>query len=160
MAQLHHYGNDQCMLKARDFQTTFGTNCQKCCLHTKSNLHKGTQRQTPHEAQIGKKPSISHFKIFGCECFVHVPNFDKKKLQPKSIKCILLGYNNNIKAYKSYDPEAKKIIVSRNLVLKEQLHALGEEKESLIFLQGDEATHQKLIPRDIPSLKVGGSIFK
>jgi len=28
---------------------------------------------TPYEVWIGKKPSVSHLRVFGCEAFVYVP---------------------------------------------------------------------------------------
>ena len=44
------------------------------------------------EAWTGKKPSYSHLHIFGCEACAHVPKELWKKLDPKSNKCIFLGY--------------------------------------------------------------------
>eukprot|EP00249_Psilotum_nudum_P001110 c13432_g1_i1 orf=159-365(+) len=34
---------------------------------------KALKAKTPLEAYLGKKPSTSHFKTFGFECFVHIP---------------------------------------------------------------------------------------
>ena len=34
---------------------------------------KVVEGKTPHEAYNGKKPSISHLKVFGSECFMHIP---------------------------------------------------------------------------------------
>lgn len=31
-------------------------------------------------------------KTFGCICFVHIPKFDRNKLESKSLKCIFLRY--------------------------------------------------------------------
>ena len=39
---------------------------------------------TPYEAFYGKKPSASHFRVFGCPAFVHMPKEKRKKLDPKS----------------------------------------------------------------------------
>ena len=36
--------------------------------------------QTPFEALFGYKPSVKHFKIFGCICYKHVPKDERKKL--------------------------------------------------------------------------------
>ncbi|RDX94491.1 hypothetical protein CR513_23122, partial [Mucuna pruriens] len=41
------------------------------------------------------------------------------KLNPKSRKCIFLGYADNVKGYRLWDPTAHKVIVSRNVVFAE-----------------------------------------
>ncbi|KAA3466780.1 pleiotropic drug resistance protein 3-like [Gossypium australe] len=37
---------------------------------------KAVQGKAPFEAWFGSKPSVSHFKVFGCVCFVHVPKVE------------------------------------------------------------------------------------
>jgi hypothetical protein len=48
---------------------------------------------TPKEKFTGKKPDVSHLKVFGCIAYVHVPNQKKSKLDPKVEKCIFIGYS-------------------------------------------------------------------
>ena len=48
---------------------------------------------TPYERYNGRKPDISHLKIFGCITYVHVPNELRHKLDPKAEKCIFIGYS-------------------------------------------------------------------
>lgn len=74
---------------------------------------------TPEEAWKGTKPSVSFFKVFGCIGYVHVPDSQRKKLDPKGIKCVLLGVSEESKAYKLYDPIQKKILISRDVVFAE-----------------------------------------
>ncbi|CAJ2653193.1 unnamed protein product [Trifolium pratense] len=74
---------------------------------------------TPEEAWSGVKPSVHHFRVFGCIAFVHVPDSQRTKLDSKSVKCVLLGLSEESKAYKLYDPEKKKIIISRDVVFEE-----------------------------------------
>ena len=47
---------------------------------------------TPYEVWLGKKPSVSHLKVFGCDAFVHVPKEKRSKLDKKVVKCIFIGY--------------------------------------------------------------------
>jgi hypothetical protein len=47
-------------------------------------------------------------KIFGCSTFVHNLNPHRSKLDPKSIKCIFLGYSPHQKGYRCYSPHTKK----------------------------------------------------
>ncbi len=38
---------------------------------------------TPKEKFIGKKPNVSHLRVFGCIAYVHVPDEKKSKLDQK-----------------------------------------------------------------------------
>jgi hypothetical protein len=57
---------------------------------------------TPEEAWSGRKPSVSHFRIFGCIAYAHVPDNLRKKLDDKSTVCIHLGISEESKAYISF----------------------------------------------------------
>ena len=55
---------------------------------------KALKDKTPVEAWSGIKPSVSHFKIFGCIYYAHVPAEKRIKLDIKSQKCVFLGYSD------------------------------------------------------------------
>ena len=74
---------------------------------------------TPHEIWFGKKPIISHLKVFGCNGYVHIPKENRKKLDMKSQRCIFLGYADNCYGYRMYNPITKKITVSRDVKFNE-----------------------------------------
>ncbi|CAJ2629918.1 unnamed protein product [Trifolium pratense] len=74
---------------------------------------------TPQEAWSGKKPTVQHFRVFGCMAYMHIPDNHRKKLDDKSLKCILLGLSEESKAYKLYDPINKRVMVSRDVVFEE-----------------------------------------
>ena len=40
-------------------------------------------------------------------------------MESKSIKCIFIGYSGGKKAYRLYDPKAKKFMVSRDVIFDE-----------------------------------------
>jgi hypothetical protein len=73
----------------------------------------------PEEAWSSTKPSVKHFRIFGCIAYVHVPDAQRKKLDVKSIKCVFLGVSEESKAYRLYNPVTKKIIISRDVIFVE-----------------------------------------
>jgi hypothetical protein len=41
--------------------------------------HSALGFKTPEEMFTGKKPEVSHLKIFGCPVFVHIPEREKKQ---------------------------------------------------------------------------------
>ncbi|KAE8668941.1 hypothetical protein F3Y22_tig00112281pilonHSYRG00221 [Hibiscus syriacus] len=76
--------------------------------------------KTPQEAWSGRKPSISHLRIYGSIAHVHVPDERRTKLDDKSESFIFIGYDANSKIYKLYNPYNKKIMISRYVVFNEE----------------------------------------
>jgi hypothetical protein len=53
---------------------------------------------TPFELRFGHKPSVSHFRPFGCKCFIlKCGNLDK--FESQSFDGILLGYTPHGRSY-------------------------------------------------------------
>jgi len=48
---------------------------------------------TPKQKFIGKKPNVSHLRVFSCIAYMHVPKEKRSKLDPKVEKCIFFGYS-------------------------------------------------------------------
>jgi transposase InsO family protein len=60
--------------------------------------------KTPQEVWVGKKPSLTHLMVFGCEAYVHVPKENMSKLDKKVENCIFIGYKDGLKGYKLWNP--------------------------------------------------------
>jgi hypothetical protein len=73
---------------------------------------------TPFELQFGRKPSVSHFKPFGCKCFVlKCGNLDK--FEPRSFDGILLGYTPPGRSYRVYNFETNTVVESCDVTFDE-----------------------------------------
>jgi hypothetical protein len=68
--------------------------------------------KTPNEVWSGKKTSLQHLRVFGCDAYVHVPKENRSKLNNKAEKCIFIGYKDGVKGYKICNLETKKIVYS------------------------------------------------
>ncbi|TXG65900.1 hypothetical protein EZV62_007175 [Acer yangbiense] len=75
---------------------------------------------TPDEAWSGVKPLVDHFRVFGCIAHVHVPEERRTKLDNRSITCVLLGVSEESKGYRLFDPVAKRVVVSRDVIFEEE----------------------------------------
>jgi hypothetical protein len=64
--------------------------------------HRVLGMSTPEEAFTGKKPDVSHFKIFGSSVYVHVNKDAKKKLEPTAEVGIFVGYTETPHNYRVY----------------------------------------------------------
>jgi hypothetical protein len=75
--------------------------------------------KTPHKVWIGKNPSLTHLRVFGCDAHVHVPKENRSKLDKKAKKCIFIGYKDGLKGYKLWNQETKKVVYSQDVVFRE-----------------------------------------
>jgi hypothetical protein len=69
----------------------------------------------------GKKPEVSHLKIFGCPVFLHVPKEKRTKLDPSGKKGIFVGYCEDSKAFRVYIPGYHHIDISRDVTFDEDV---------------------------------------
>lgn len=87
-------------------------------------LNRTTLKQipdtTPYELWMGKKPSLLHVRKFGSDAYIHIPSQQRTKLDQKAKKLILVGYQADSTNYCLFDPETKKIILSRNVTFNEE----------------------------------------
>lgn len=60
------------------------------------------QALTPFEVFMGRKPDLRMLRVFGCDCFVHVPAIRCRdpKLGSRSTPAVLVGYSETSKAWK------------------------------------------------------------
>lgn len=88
--------------------------------------------KTPYELWTGSKPDISHIRVFGSTVMVHVAKEKRKKWDKKTTKCILIGYPDNIKGYRVFNPETRNVTTSRDVIIIEK----ESKSENLIEVQG------------------------
>jgi hypothetical protein len=75
--------------------------------------------KTPEEVWTGRKPDISHLKIFGCKAMVYVPKPLRLKWDSPTRDAIFIGYPEESKGYRFYDPQTRKVFKSRDAVFME-----------------------------------------
>lgn len=85
------------------------------------------QGKTPFEAWFGYKPDLQNLKIFGCLSFSYVPQVKRDKLDKKAEAGIFIGYSSTSKAYRIFQPQNGKIIVSRDTKFMEDKQWSWEE---------------------------------
>ena len=104
---------------------------------------------SPFEILNKTKPSISHLRVFGCVCYVLKPGELRNKLEAKSTKCMLIGYSSTQKGYKCYDPEARRVLVSRDVKFVESSGYYDKRKwdelKDLSQSPSDRATNLRVI---------------
>ena len=90
---------------------------------------------TPHEIFNENKPNVSHLKVFGCKAMVHTPKSKQNgKLNQQSAKCIFVGYPNDSKGYKFYNPVEKKMLRSNDVIFFENEKYIDVHATHSVFL--------------------------
>ena len=134
------------MLKGKGLPDTFWAEAVNTAVYILNRSYtKAVKDMTPLQAFSGKKPSVAHFRIFGSDCYVHVPDASRTKWDAKSQKCIFLGYSEESKGYRLYNPTTKKVIISRDVVFEEHPHQ-EEEDEGPTSVNQEISTYQPQPP--------------
>ena len=108
------------MLQGKNISNVFLAKAINTTVYLKNRRRtKSLELKTPFEAFYGYKPKVSHLRVFGCKAFAHIPKDERRKLDAKSIKCIFIGYCDNQKAYKLFDPSTHRLLASRDVVFHE-----------------------------------------
>ncbi|KAG9446485.1 hypothetical protein H6P81_012613 [Aristolochia fimbriata] len=86
----------------------------------------------PEDVWAGKNVDYSFLKIFGCIAYAHIDREVRKKLDPKSTKCVFLGYGGDEYGYRLWDFDNNKVVPSEG----EQQIETEQENES----QGEQSS--------------------
>lgn len=78
-----------------------------------------SESMSPYEALHGKPPVYTALRVFGCKCYPYLRPYMKNKLDPKSLPCVFLGYNEKYKGYRCYYPPSGKVYISRHVLFEE-----------------------------------------
>ena len=108
------------------------------------------ENETPYERWYGKKPDVSHLRVFGCMAYAHVPEGERRKLDSKSKRMRFVGYSLTSKGYRLFDETKRKLYIRRDVefnennfgqtkVMTTEPDQNGEEtKQNAVTTTGDE----------------------
>lgn len=80
---------------------------------------KAVLNRTPFEAWHKKKPLVDHLKIFGSIAYSLISTPNRDKFDEKSEKLIFIGYSDESKGYRLYNPVTRKLVVARDMFFDE-----------------------------------------
>src|SRR5271163_673564 len=84
-------------------------------LPTRANL----EMRSPFELWYGQKPSVDHLCIIWSDAYMHISKSKRTKLTQRAKKLKLIGYHDEKKAYRLWDPVAQNIVISRDVIFDE-----------------------------------------
>ena len=68
--------------------------------HVLNRIPNRNKETTPYENWVGRKPSLSYLRTWGCLAKVNIPISKKRKLGSKTVDCVFLGYAHQSIAYR------------------------------------------------------------
>jgi hypothetical protein len=108
------------MIHYQDLSMHLWAEAARMAVYVQNKLSHGALGfKTPEEMFSGKKPEVSHLKIFGCPVFVHIPKEKRTKLDPLGKKGIFVGYCEVSKAFRIYIPGYHHIEINKDVTFDE-----------------------------------------
>ena len=100
------------MMSLTDLPLSFWGYALETAAFTLNRAPSKSVETTPYELWFGKKPKLSFLKVWGCDAYVK--KLQPDKLEPKSEKCVFIGYPKETVGYTFYHRSEGKIFVAKN----------------------------------------------
>ena len=100
------------MMSLTDLPLSFWGYALETAAFTLNRAPSKSVETTPYELWFGKKPKLSFLKVWGCDAYVK--KLQPEKLEPKSEKCVFIGYPKETIGYTFYLRSEGKIFVAKN----------------------------------------------
>jgi hypothetical protein len=93
--------------------------------HVLNRVPMKSKQKTPYEEWIGRKHSLCYLRTLNCLAKVNVPINKKRKLGPKTLDCVVLGY--------AHDSTAYRFLVIKSEILDVHIDTFLESRDVTFF---------------------------
>uniref|UniRef100_A0AAV1UZ15 Integrase catalytic domain-containing protein n=1 Tax=Peronospora matthiolae TaxID=2874970 RepID=A0AAV1UZ15_9STRA len=139
----------RCMLSESKMDKTFWCEAMLTAVDILNVLPRASSPNlSPFEMAFKRKPRMDIMRVFGSLCYAHIPKQNRNKLYLSGVRCIILGYAKQHKAYRLLNTATGKVFVSRSVTFVETAveQTRKEDTPSVIDVVGDGEDMQD--PRD------------
>lgn len=106
----------RCILKDKEVPKRFWSEATRWAVHILNRSPTSVLKEkTPEEMWSGVKPTVDYFRVFRCLAHVHVPDQRRKKLDGKSVSCVLIRVSNESKGYHCFNPITETVVTTRDV---------------------------------------------
>ncbi|GBP34018.1 Retrovirus-related Pol polyprotein from transposon TNT 1-94 [Eumeta japonica] len=121
----------RCLLFDAEMDENFWAEAANTAVYLQNRIVSANLNGTPFEMWNGVKPDISHLKVFGSVMMMHIPKEKRLKWNKKAVKEILVGFPEDVKGYRVYNPSTKDITTSRDVIIMEN----NKQIESVVQIE-------------------------
>lgn len=129
----------RCLLYDAMVDKRFWAEAANTAVYLKNRSVASGLQTTPYELWYGKKPDLSHIRLFGSKVMVHIPKERRLKWDKKAMEHILVGYSEEVKGYRLYNLAKKSLVISRDVIVMENESELKETGNESIWIPNEEA---------------------
>ena len=109
------------MLHSKSLKKIFLDETICCANYILNGVPTKAVLQVSHKENCSGRLDIINFKVFGYECWAHIPNEKQNKMEPKYHIFIFVVYSEDSKTYRLFDPSIQDVIIHRYV----QFHVLS-----------------------------------
>jgi hypothetical protein len=106
----------RCLLFDANLEKKLCAEAVNTAVHIINRSPTKSNKISPEEIWTGKKPDVSHLRVFGTKVMVHIPKEMHKKWDKKSEEGIFVGYSDVTKGYRVYSSKKDDVIVRRDII--------------------------------------------
>ncbi|KMQ82338.1 copia-like retrotransposable element protein [Lasius niger] len=112
------------MLHSSHLDNTFWAEAVLCFTYVWNRVCHKSKEVSPFELFCGRKPSVNHFKVFGCLAYVNTPKQLRNKLEMRAKMGILVGYAMQTRGYRIWVRDENKIVETKNVRFNEDIRGV------------------------------------
>lgn len=129
----------RCLLFEAKLDKKFWAEAANTAVYLKNrSVTSSLVNKTPYELWHQRKPDLSHIRLFGSPVMVHVPKEQRLKWDKKAEQFILVGFSENVKGYRVYDPKRNVVTLKRDIIVMEGKQGIENTEETAIWIQDEE----------------------
>ena len=106
--------------------------------------------KSPYEVLFTRPPDYTTLRCFGCLCFATATTPHLDKFDPRASRCIFLGFQPGMKAYKLYNLLTKSVLFSQDVVFHKSIFPFSSQPApasvSPLPLSSLESSFQSISP--------------
>jgi hypothetical protein len=110
------------------------------CYVSNRIYHRVHKKKTCYELMHGRTPTVSHFHVFGCKCFILNKGKKLDKFEARSVDGIFFGYASHSRAYRVLNLETNQIVETCEVTFNET-----QPRSQLVFeCAGDDELGEEI----------------
>jgi hypothetical protein len=107
--------------------TSYWALAMAAAVHVRDRMCNSGARGVPYELVTGRPADLSFMRVFECPAYVHVDKSQRRKLDHRAWKGVVVGYAPESLTWLVCNPTIRRVVSCRNVVFDESaIISMGE----------------------------------